>query len=81
MRDCSRYYLQVPLTDKVEDWSDERFWAVDAAHIVPPTGAKGLNLAAGDVQCLANAFEDVYFQTYPFLNNFSGCLKINTRNL
>ena len=22
----SRYYLQVPLTDKVEDWSDERFW-------------------------------------------------------
>ena len=22
----SRYYLQVPLTDKVEDWSDEAFW-------------------------------------------------------
>ena len=22
----SRYYLQVPLSDKVEDWSDERFW-------------------------------------------------------
>jgi p-hydroxybenzoate 3-monooxygenase len=22
----SRYYLQVPLTDKVEQWSDERFW-------------------------------------------------------
>ncbi|WP_228368970.1 FAD-dependent monooxygenase [Kingella kingae] len=57
------------------------FWVGDAAHIVPPTGAKGLNLAAGDVQCLANAFEDVYFQTYPFLNNFSGCLKINMRNL
>ncbi|MGN1056199.1 MAG: 4-hydroxybenzoate 3-monooxygenase [Comamonas sp.] len=88
----SRYYLQVPLTEKVEDWSDERFWeelklrldpearenlvtgpsleksiaplrsfvtepmrfgrmflAGDAAHIVPPTGAKGLNLAASDV--------------------------------
>lgn len=99
----SRYYLQVPLTDKVEDWSDERFWAElknrlpaetaaklvtgpsleksiaplrsfvsepmrykslflagDAAHIVPPTGAKGLNLAAGDVQCLADAFDDYY---------------------
>ncbi|WP_165009601.1 4-hydroxybenzoate 3-monooxygenase [Neisseria yangbaofengii] len=99
----SRYYLQVPLTDKVEDWSDERFWtelknrlpaetaaklvtgssleksiaplrsfvsepmrykslflAGDAAHIVPPTGAKGLNLAAGDVQCLADAFDDYY---------------------
>ncbi|HEY4663827.1 MAG TPA: FAD-dependent monooxygenase, partial [Comamonas sp.] len=82
----------VPLTEKVEDWSDERFWdelklrldpetraklvtgpsleksiaplrsfvtepmrfgrmflAGDAAHIVPPTGAKGLNLAASDV--------------------------------
>ena len=99
----SRYYLQVPLSDTVEDWSDERFWqelknrlppeaaaklvtgpsleksiaplrsfvsepmryhslflAGDAAHIVPPTGAKGLNLAAGDVQCLADAFSDFY---------------------
>lgn len=88
----SRYYVQVPLTDKVEDWSDDRFWEAlaarlpsdvagklvtgpsieksiaplrsfvsepmrwgnlllvgDAAHIVPPTGAKGLNLAASDV--------------------------------
>ncbi|HMA11065.1 MAG TPA: 4-hydroxybenzoate 3-monooxygenase, partial [Steroidobacteraceae bacterium] len=94
----SRYYLQVPLTDKVEDWSDEAFWqelrlrldaegreklvtgpsieksiaplrsfvaeplrfgrlflAGDAGHIVPPTGAKGLNLAATDVKYLANA--------------------------
>ncbi|PCI88214.1 MAG: 4-hydroxybenzoate 3-monooxygenase [Hyphomicrobiales bacterium] len=92
----SRYYLQVPLTDKVEDWSDERFWAElkrrlpddvasqlitgpsieksiaqlrsfvcetmrygnmflvgDAAHIVPPTGAKGLNSAASDVYYLS----------------------------
>src|SRR5438477_1553429 len=94
----SRYYIQVPLTDKPEDWSDEAFWAElkrrlpeeltaslitgpsieksiaplrsfvaepmrygrlllagDAAHIVPPTGAKGLNLAAADVQLLARA--------------------------
>jgi p-hydroxybenzoate 3-monooxygenase len=95
----SRYYLQVPLSDKVEQWSDDAFWnelrhrlddegrerlltgpsleksiaplrsfvtepmrfgrlflAGDAAHIVPPTGAKGLNLAATDVKFLASAF-------------------------
>jgi len=94
----SRYYLQVPLTDKVEQWSDDAFWAElknrldpeasdalitgpsieksiaplrsfvtepmrfgtlflagDAAHIVPPTGAKGLNLAATDVKFLSDA--------------------------
>ena len=94
----SRYYLQVPLTDKVEHWSDDAFWqelrlrldpearehlvtgpsieksiaplrsfvtepmrfgtlflAGDAAHIVPPTGAKGLNLAATDVKYLSDA--------------------------
>ncbi|MDX8445225.1 4-hydroxybenzoate 3-monooxygenase [Mesorhizobium captivum] len=88
----SRYYVQVPADERVEAWSDDRFWdelrrrlpaptadAVtsgpsfeksiaplrsfvaepmrfgrlflvgDAAHIVPPTGAKGLNLAASDV--------------------------------
>jgi hypothetical protein len=99
----SRYYLQVPLTDKVENWSDEAFWdelrlrldpaaraqlvtgpsieksiaplrsfvtepmrfgrmflAGDAAHIVPPTGAKGLNLAASDVKYLAGAFIEFY---------------------
>lgn len=99
----SRYYLQVPLTDKVEDWSDEAFWeelkkrldpearanlvtgpsleksiaplrsfvtepmrfgrmflAGDAAHIVPPTGAKGLNLAASDVGYLSQAFVEYY---------------------
>ncbi|WP_034270287.1 4-hydroxybenzoate 3-monooxygenase [Actinospica robiniae] len=33
------------------------FLAGDAAHIVPPTGAKGLNLAAADVTVLARAFE------------------------
>ncbi len=94
----SRYYLQVPLTDQVEQWSDDAFWAElrhrldpeareqlvtgpsieksiaplrsfvvepmrfgtlflagDAAHIVPPTGAKGLNLAATDVKYLSDA--------------------------
>jgi p-hydroxybenzoate 3-monooxygenase len=99
----SRYYLQVPLTDKVEQWSDTAFWtelkarldpearaklitgpsieksiaplrsfvaepmrfgrmflAGDAAHIVPPTGAKGLNLAATDVKYLSSAIIEVY---------------------
>ncbi|WP_027896991.1 4-hydroxybenzoate 3-monooxygenase [Zestomonas thermotolerans] len=99
----SRYYLQVPLTEKVEDWSDERFWEElkarlpedvasrlvtgpsleksiaplrsyvvepmqygklflvgDAAHIVPPTGAKGLNLAASDVCYLYRILVKVY---------------------
>ena len=99
----SRYYVQVPLTDRVEDWSDAAFWdelrrripagaaealetgpsveksiaplrsfvaepmrwgrlflAGDAAHIVPPTGAKGLNLAASDVHYLWQALRDHY---------------------
>ncbi len=99
----SRYYLQVPLTDMIEQWSDEAFWqelrlrlddegrarlitgqsieksiaplrsfvtepmrfgrmflAGDAGHIVPPTGAKGLNLAATDVKYLSNAIIDYY---------------------
>lgn len=99
----SRYYVQVPLTDKVSDWSDERFWtelqsrfppdlanaietgpsveksiaplrsfvsepmrhgalflAGDAAHIVPPTGAKGLNLAVSDVFYLSRAIHAYY---------------------
>lgn len=98
----SRYYLQCPLDENVEDWSDERFWdelclrlgpaashvtrgasfeksiaplrsfvhepmqfgrlylAGDAAHIVPPAGAKGLNLAASDVSILAGAIADYY---------------------
>jgi p-hydroxybenzoate 3-monooxygenase len=94
----SRYYIQVPLTDRLENWSEERLWdeleerfdgiadrpvargpalemsiaplrsfvcetmrygrlflAGDAAHIVPPTGAKGLNLAASDVHYLSEA--------------------------
>ncbi|MDC4566015.1 4-hydroxybenzoate 3-monooxygenase [Acinetobacter baumannii] len=99
----SRYYLQVPLTDHVEDWSDEKFWdelknrldpesreklvtgpsieksiaplrsfvtepmrfgklflAGDAAHIVPPTGAKGLNLSASDIAYLSSALIEYY---------------------
>jgi len=36
------------------------FLAGDAAHIVPPTGAKGLNLAAADVRVLASAFAEYY---------------------
>jgi len=101
----SRYYLQVPLQDRVEEWSDERFWdelkarlpaevaadlvtgpaleksiaplrslvvepmqyghlflVGDAAHIVPPTGAKGLNLAASDVNYLYRILVKVYHE-------------------
>jgi len=99
----SRYYIQVPLTDVVEDWSDEAFWselklrlppevagrlvtgpsieksiaplrsfvaepmrhgrlflAGDAAHIVPPTGARGLNSAASDIYYLYHALLEHY---------------------
>jgi p-hydroxybenzoate 3-monooxygenase len=98
-----RCYVQCPLEDTVDDWSDDRFWeefrrrigadvaarmqtgpaieksiaplrsfvsepmrygrlflAGDAAHIVPPTGAKGLNLAASDVFYLYEALRDFY---------------------
>lgn len=94
----SRYYIQVPIAQRIEDWPADRLWdelerrfaplaarpvmrgpalemsiaplrsyvfetmrhgrlflAGDAAHIVPPTGAKGLNLAAADVVYLAEA--------------------------
>ncbi len=99
----SRYYVQCPLDDKTDDWSDDRFWdelrsrlpaevadrlvtgpsieksiaplrsfvaepmqfghmflVGDAAHIVPPTGAKGLNLAASDVYTLYNILRKRY---------------------
>jgi p-hydroxybenzoate 3-monooxygenase len=99
----SRHYLQCALDDRVENWSDDRFWdelkkrldqkaadslitgpsieksiaplrsfvaepmrfgrmflAGDAAHIVPPTGAKGLNLAASDAHYLAGALREYY---------------------
>ena len=38
------------------------FLAGDAAHIVPPTGAKGMNLAVADIRVLARAFESFYRQ-------------------
>lgn len=99
----SRYYIQVPDTDKIENWNEEKFWAElkrrippemaerlvtgpaiemsiaplrsyvcetmqygkvfllgDAAHIVPPTGAKGLNLAASDVETAFRLFVKIY---------------------
>jgi p-hydroxybenzoate 3-monooxygenase len=99
----SRYYIQVPLSDTVEDWSDDAFWAElqrrlpkevaakmvtgpsieksiaplrsfvaepmrygnlflagDAAHIVPPTGARGLNSAASDIYYLYHAMVAQY---------------------
>jgi p-hydroxybenzoate 3-monooxygenase len=102
-RTRSRYYLQVPLTERLDDWPDDAFWqelelrlddegrarlvtgpaieksiaplrsfvaeplrfgrlflAGDAGHIVPPTGAKGLNLAATDVKFLATALIEHY---------------------
>lgn len=101
----SRYYLQVPADEALEQWSDARFWEElkqrlpaalaeqlvtgpsieksiaplrsfvvepmqygrlfllgDAAHIVPPTGAKGLNLAASDVSILFRILLKVYRQ-------------------
>ena len=101
----SRYYIQVPLSDSVEDWSDAAFWdelkrrlptevadklitaasieksiaplrsfvaepmrwgnlflAGDAAHIVPPTGARGLNSAASDIYYLYHALLAHYQQ-------------------
>lgn len=101
----SRYYVQCPIDDKLEDWPDERVWdelrlrlppeladnvvsgpsleksiaplrsfvaepmrfgrlflVGDAAHIVPPTGAKGLNLAAADVRVLYRGLVE-YFRT------------------
>jgi p-hydroxybenzoate 3-monooxygenase len=102
-RTRSRYYVQCPLSEQVDEWPDARFWdelrrrlpaaaagslvtgpsieksiaplrsfvaeplrfgrlflAGDAAHIVPPTGAKGLNLAASDVHYLAEALVAFY---------------------
>jgi p-hydroxybenzoate 3-monooxygenase len=115
----SRYYIQVPSHDKVEQWSDEAFWdelrlrldpasaqalvtgpsieksiaplrsfvaepmrfgrlflAGDAAHIVPPTGAKGLNLAAADVAYLSQALIGWYGQDRSAIDHYSArCLR------
>jgi p-hydroxybenzoate 3-monooxygenase len=102
-RTRSRYYVQCPLDERIDDWPDARFFdelrsrlddaaasalvegpsieksiaplrsfvaepmrhgrlflAGDAAHIVPPTGAKGLNLAAGDIRYLSRALIEYY---------------------
>ena len=102
-QNLSRYYLQVPLQTKVQEWSDQKFWdelklrlpeqitenlaigpsieksitplrsfvvepmqfgnlflVGDAAHIVPPTGAKGLNLAISDVHYLSSGLINFY---------------------
>ena len=102
-RNLSRYYIQCPITERTEDWSDAAFWdelrrripspvagrletgpsieksiaplrsfvsepmrwgrlflCGDAAHIVPPTGAKGLNTAASDVHYLYHALWRYY---------------------
>jgi p-hydroxybenzoate 3-monooxygenase len=99
----TRMYLQVPSTESLDDWSDDRIWselhtrlatddgfelaegplldksitpmrsfvctpmqhgrlliAGDAAHIVPPTGAKGMNLAIADVRLLSRALGEYY---------------------
>ena len=99
----SRYYVQCDVNEKIEEWSDDRFWdelrsrlpaatadalvtgasieksiaplrsfvaepmqfgrlylVGDAAHIVPPTGAKGLNLAASDVYTLYHIMRKRY---------------------
>jgi p-hydroxybenzoate 3-monooxygenase len=42
--------------------SGRLFLAGDAAHIVPPTGAKGMNLAVSDVRLLAQGIEQFYMQ-------------------
>jgi len=47
------------------------FLAGDAAHIVPPTGAKGLNLAAADVGLLAQAFADFYGGSRAGIDHYS----------
>jgi p-hydroxybenzoate 3-monooxygenase len=53
------------------------FLAGDAAHIVPPTGAKGLNLAVADVRVLANALDQYYSSgNLTALDNYSQvCLR------
>jgi p-hydroxybenzoate 3-monooxygenase len=53
------------------------FLAGDAAHIVPPTGAKGLNLAVADVRVLARAFDEFYSRSgTQGLQNYSAtCLR------
>jgi p-hydroxybenzoate 3-monooxygenase len=53
------------------------FLAGDAAHIVPPTGAKGLNLAVADVRVLAQSLKDYYSSgsTERLTNYSQACLR------
>jgi len=53
------------------------FLAGDSAHIVPPTGAKGMNLAVADVHLLARALESFYKSGSPTeLDRYSdACLR------
>ena len=53
------------------------FLAGDSAHIVPPTGAKGLNLAIADVRVLADAFGEFYSRgCHDLLDRYSAtCLR------
>ena len=53
------------------------FLAGDAAHIVPPTGAKGMNLAMADVRFLSNAFAEFYrSRAHALLDGYSDtCLR------
>ena len=52
------------------------FLAGDAAHIVPPTGAKGLNLAASDVRYLARALVEFYAGSSRGIDTYSErCLR------
>ena len=111
----SRFYIQVDINDKIEDWSDDRFWealmrrlpvevtkhiktgpsieksiaplrsfvsepmqyhnlflAGDSAHVVPPTGAKGLNLAVSDIYYLSRAIIESYKnKNTDYLENYS----------
>ena len=113
-KSLSRYYIQTPIEDSTENWSDQRFWdelrnrlpnkaaeelvignsieksiaplrsfvtepmqygnlflVGDAAHIVPPTGAKGLNLAFSDVHYLHEAICGFYQNDTQLLNHYS----------
>lgn len=110
----SRYYVEVPISESVDNWSDEAFWdelkrrlpddvasslvtgpsieksiaplrsvvtepmrfgrlflAGDAAHIVPPTGAKGLNLAISDITTLFEGLKAHYYGDDAGLDRYS----------
>ena len=116
----TRNYIQCPLGDVIEDWSNDRIWqelharletvpdwklvegnilekgitpmrsfvcetmrhgrlylAGDATHIVPPTGAKGMNLAISDIRFLSQALSDWYRSgSEDLLNSYStNCLR------